>query len=297
MSAARFLELVVRLTPDAADEAAYVLADLGVPGSWHGLDGGAGDGLVDVHAYLPEELDADAIVARLAKALGLAGTLDASLAPLEDRPWGELWEEFFVPTRVAVGVWVARPGARVPAEPGEVVIRIEPGCAFGTGLHATTRLCLRRVTRIVGARGPERLARERLLDVGTGSGILAIAALRKGLGSAVGIDLDVASIEEAAENARRNRVAGRLTLASHGPEAVEGRFDIVVANLTVTPLCELAAVLVERAEPAGRLVVSGIVREEEATVRAAFAELGWQTDRPLRDGEWSSFGLRPVARP
>jgi len=139
--------------------------------------------------------------------------------------------------------------------------------AFGTGLHATTALCLEVLAEIVTTDRPDRV-----LDVGTGSGVLALAALKLGVPRATAIDIDPAALRAAADNARLNGLDARIDLAFGGPDAVEGAWPLVLANVVAAPLIEMAAVLVRRAGHHASLVLSGIPEGVDRQVAAGAGE-------------------------
>lgn len=159
-------------------------------------------------------------------------------------------------------------------------LRMADSGAFGTGHHPTTALCLEMLAEIIAS---ERLAN--LLDIGTGSGILALAALRLGVDRATGVDLDPGAIAVAAANARLNGLGSRLRLVAGGPEAVEGAWPLVVANVLAAPLIEMAPMLVRRLGHRGRLILSGIPWSLEAEVRQAYRHVGVPClDSRVREG-------------
>jgi ribosomal protein L11 methyltransferase len=175
-------------------------------------------------------------------------------------------------------VWLLRPRAApigsvliVPVEETAPphALRLLDAPAFGTGHHPTTALCLEILEEILLS---EHL--ESVLDVGTGSGILALAALQLGVRQAVGLDLDAEALEVAAENARRNHLADRLQLVLGGPAAVAGTWPLVMANVLAAPLMDMAPVLVRRLARGGRLLLSGIPCSLEAEVRQAYQHCG-----------------------
>lgn len=177
--------------------------------------------------------------------------------PGED--WLARWRESVRAVPVAPGLWIAPPASPPPA-PHEAVVWIEPGQGFGTGSHPTTRALLRRLAEAPPA-GP-------VLDVGTGSGILALAALRLGAPRAVGLDLDAAAIGNAASNRRLNPDGRRLALVQGTLDALapERRFAVVLANLDASGLTRSATALAGRVAPGGRLGVAGLLDGEEAPV-------------------------------
>jgi ribosomal protein L11 methyltransferase len=167
---------------------------------------------------------------------------------------------------------------------------MDPGMAFGTGLHPTTRLCLAGIERwadegLIG-RGRARNGSARLLDVGCGSGILAIAAGLLGAGELVGVDTDPIAVEATLANARRNRVARRLRAWRGSLPSGAEPFDLVAANLIASVLVALAADLAGELVPGGRILASGIFVDREGDVRTAFEAAGLRVLRRDAEGDW-----------
>jgi Ribosomal protein L11 methylase len=175
-----------------------------------------------------------------------------------------------------------------PIGPGEVELRLDPGMAFGTGLHPTTRGCLTLLQQV----SPMPAV---VLDVGSGSGILALAALRLGALQAVGWDTDPVAVEATPANAAANGLAGRVT-AHRGTlpaEPMDGvRYELVLANLVAAVLIELAAPLAAHVAPGGTLLAGGIIEGRAAEVLAALTAAGFILEERLDDGEWVSLRLR-----
>ncbi len=250
-----------------------------------------------VRGYVPaaDPSAAEAAATQVADALGhlqafdLRGIGDLRTRIVHEADWAEAWKAFFPVLRVGRRL-VIRPTWRDhDARPDDVVIALDPGMAFGTGLHPTTRLCL---TAFEPLAGDGRLDGARVLDVGCGSGILAIAAIRLGAASALGVDTDPIAIEATLANARRNRL-GRRIQARAGSIPTGGRpFDVVVANLIAGVLVPLAPSLHAELCPGGSLVASGIFVDREAEVRTAFEAAGLEpTDRSV-DGDWVALTCR-----
>jgi ribosomal protein L11 methyltransferase len=194
-----------------------------------------------------------------------------------------------VPVSAAVGrdadsVWVLRPR---PLQVGPAVLDLIDSGAFGTGLHPTTALCLEAMATAIESARPERV-----LDVGTGSGVLALAALLRGVPHALGLDTDDDALRAAAENARRNGLEGRLQLARGGPESVAGSWPLVVANVLAAPLIEMAPALARRVGRRGELILSGIPASVERDVEQAYRRLGMQRAGVMSRGGWIALGLR-----
>jgi ribosomal protein L11 methyltransferase len=178
-----------------------------------------------------------------------------------------------------------------PYEPssGEIIIDIDPGMAFGTGTHATTKLCLESISSIFKRKAPYAAANQpvRVLDVGTGSGILAIAAVKLGAYEVVGVDIDPEAVVVALENASLNRVETNLHLSTTPLGQISGTFDIVVANILAEELVRLAPQLVAKVSPGGCLLLSGILLERESLVLDGFASSGLQLLATAHEGDWS----------
>lgn len=182
---------------------------------------------------------------------------------LEDQPWERAWMEHFQPMRFGRRLWICPTGFE-PPDPEAVNVILDPGLAFGTGTHPTTALCLDWLESL-------DLAGRTVLDYGCGSGILAVAALKLGAAAAHGIDIDPQALTASAENARKNGVEPGLTLGYPSDPSLPPA-DVVVANILSGPLVALAADILARLKPGGRLALSGLLTEQADTVRAAYAD-------------------------
>jgi ribosomal protein L11 methyltransferase len=195
--------------------------------------------------------------------LGASGVLPLdpyAVEAIEDKDWVALTQQQFEPLHIGERIWIVPTWYR-PPDPGAVNVILDPGAAFGTGSHPTTRLCLAWLEEQV--RGGELV-----LDYGCGSGILAIAALKLGAASAVGVDIDPLALETARYNASQNGV--RLdTVDGHAPLRVNA--DITVANILANPLRMLAPVVLAHTRPGGRIALSGILEEQAPAVIEAYA--------------------------
>lgn len=185
---------------------------------------------------------------------------EISFEEVAEQDWVRLTQSQFDPIRISDRLWIV-PSWHVAPDPAALNLELDPGLAFGTGSHPTTRLCLEWLEANI-APGCS------VLDYGCGSGILGIAALKLGAGDVLGVDIDPAALTAAADNAARNRVALRLTPSS-APLAES--FDRVVANILTTPLMLLAPLLCARLKPGGRLALSGVLEAQADQVIAAYA--------------------------
>jgi ribosomal protein L11 methyltransferase len=183
-----------------------------------------------------------------------------ALRPLADRDWVRLTQAQFAPSEIEPGFWIV-PSWHAPPTEATRVLRLDPGMAFGTGTHPTTRLCLRWLARNV-ERG------DCVLDYGCGSGILAIAAALCGAGEIDAVDIDPQAVEATRANAQANGVSLHRVGA---PDAAGGRYDVVVANILAAPLKVLAPLLCAQVAPDGRLAVAGLLERQAAELQAFYA--------------------------
>ena len=251
-----------------------------------------------VRAYIPG-LDPAAVEASIAEAATALGHLQAfGLRPIgelrtrlvHEADWAEAWKSHFPVLRVGRRV-VIRPTWRGHRRlPGDVVLSVDPGMAFGTGLHPTTRLCLAALETLADegllASSPTRGGSARVLDVGCGSGILAIAAGKLGASNILGVDTDPIAVEATLANARLNRLTRRIRVRRGSVPTGEGPFDLVLANLIASLLVQLAGPLRDELAPGGRILASGIFRDREGDVRAAFEAAGLRPGRRWAEEDW-----------
>ena len=210
------------------------------------------------------------------------GELEIRIVAEED--WAEAWKGHFPVLRVGRRLVIRPTWRRHRRTSGDVVIALDPGMAFGTGLHPTTRLCLAELERLAdeGILGKGT----RVLDVGCGSGILGIAAGLLGATGIVGLDSDPIAIEATVANAQRNRLGRRLTARRGSLPSGEPPFDVVAANLVAGVLIELADGLRDELVDGGTLIASGIFIDREPDVRAAFDAVGLRTIDRRAEGDW-----------
>jgi ribosomal protein L11 methyltransferase len=250
-----------------------------------------------VRAYVPrrDPAAADRAVAEVAEALGHLQAFE--LRPIgevrtrivHEADWADAWKAYFPVLRVGRRLVIRPTWRRHRAAPDDVVLALDPGMAFGTGLHPTTRLCLAGVESLAD-RG--RLDGARVLDVGCGSGILAIAAVRLGASRAVGVDTDPIAVEATHANARRNALARRITARDGSLPSGDPPFDVVLANLIAGVLIPLAPALCDELRPGGVLLASGIFVDREAAVVAAFDGVGLAIEGRSAEGEWVALEAR-----
>ena len=262
-------------------------------------DGRAG---ILIRASFPPASPIKQVVVRLAdyqrelEALGLAwgdGHIEVRTIPSED--WGRSWKQHFRPLVIGRRLVIAPAWEAGSFPEDRLVIRIDPGMSFGTGHHATTRMCLEALEAFLeqwrGDAGP------RVLDVGTGTGILAIAAGALGAERVVAVDTDLEACAGAMKNLALNHTRDRVQVLHGGVETLRPgmQFDLVVANLDTKTLCPALNTLKVLVAPQGRLVISGILIEEGGTVNASAKASGLRVLTRQSDGDWLCLTLTPEA--
>ncbi len=213
-----------------------------------------------VIALFGEHDEAAAVVKAAAHECGLKD-LSYDSETLEDQDWIRLTQSQFDPIQISERLWITPSWHKAPAG-NAVNLQLDPGLAFGTGSHPTTRLCLKWLdTQLKGG--------ESVLDYGCGSGILTIAALKLGAGSAVGVDIDEQAIRASNDNAAQNNVQAHFYLPDGLPQ---GQFDVVVANILANPLRMLGEMLAARTKQGGRIVLSGLLAEQSEELGEIYSQ-------------------------
>lgn len=283
----KWVEIAIEASECSVDAVSNILIEEGCGGTVIGpIPASAGHGANRVAGYLPvdDRLEARLIHirerVRLLPDYGLPLESDeVTVTPVADEEWATAWKKHFKPVRVG-GIIVKPTWEDCDAGPGDVIVEIDPGMAFGTGYHPTTQLCLLVLQEIV--KGGEVV-----LDVGTGSGVLAIAAARLGARSVVGLDIDSVAVEVAEENVLHASLTDRIAIRqADSPLVFEGQADVVLANIIAKVLVDMAEALAEKVRPGGIVVASGIVTERADQVRRAFEAVGLHVVRERTDGEW-----------
>jgi ribosomal protein L11 methyltransferase len=281
----RYVEIAFAVTPydrDRAEEYIGTLVELGAQGVEE-RDQTTFDKAPDAHVpmlvvWIPVE-EARAFLERAAAA-GMPPPADAGRVRHEDE-WRDVWKQYFAPRKVGRFVIVPSWEAYAPAA-DEVVIDMDPGRAFGTGGHPSTRLCLVAISDLPRC--------DRFFDVGCGSGVLAIACAKLfPEASGIGIDVDDDAIEVSRENAARNAVEERIAFSSTPVVEVHGPFDVVTANILPDVLTPFAPEIAARVGEGGTLILSGILRELADGVEAAYVRQGLSTRQRLDEDEWRAL--------
>ena len=264
---------------------------------------GAPSGPITVRAYLPIDRHIEARRAKLQESLHYLGMIQTIPAPafrtIEEQDWTRAWRQHYRPIRIGRRL-VVLPAWMESADPSRIAIKIDPGMAFGTGTHPSTQQCLEVIDRVLSAASDDLDAGSRptFIDVGCGSGILSIAAIRLGAISALGVDIDPESIRNARQNATLNRMGSALTLAvGSAREILDGKFALQKASLVAANI--LAPILVkllrdglsEMVAPGGSLILAGILEGQAPSVQTEAEQAGLTLRRRLQEGDWVALHM------
>lgn len=270
----------------------------GDPAEWTGEPPANPSPDVYLIAWLPppatpvnEEAALRAYLADLDAVVPGAGPSPIECFALPEQDWNSSWKASWQPLPVGKRLIVCPSWTDPPDAPGRIVLGLDPGMAFGTGTHFTTGSCLEFVDEVMAEAPPGT----DVLDVGTGSGILAVGALLLGARSALGIDVDADAVAEARQNAERNNVQDRFTATANPLTGSEGRFGLVLANLMAQVILRLADPLAATVAPGGALVTSGVLLCHEDEVGRAMRERGLVQADVRRDDHWvTTLWRRPA---
>lgn len=262
-------------------------------------DAGTPTGPITVRAYLEVNEQLEETKQKLEESLFYLGMIRPLPAPvykeMEDQNWMEAWKQYYKPILIGQRLLIL-PAWMESSEPGRIVIKIEPGMAFGTGTHPTTQLCLELMELFfAGADGRSSL---QTIDVGCGSGILSIAALKLGATKALGVDIDEESIVKSRENANINGVGGELILGLGSvQEILDGKFEfkkapLVVANILASVIVRLFdAGMADLIEENGVIILSGILQEQEQSIIEAAQARGLGMNERRQMGDWVALAM------
>ena len=240
-----------------------------------------------VKAYFSEEDNIEEILKYVKekieelKALGL----DLGLAKVEsekmfEEDWANNWKKYYKPTKISESIVVKPIWEEYEAKENELVLELDPGMAFGTGTHETTRMCIQSLEKYVEENST-------VFDVGFGSGILAIAAAKLGSKKAVGVDLDPVAVESAKENVGYNKLDNIEILYGNLVDVIEGKADIVVANIIAEVICILTEDVKRVLKSDGYFITSGIIHDRVDMVTKKLEETGFEVVEINKDGEWN----------
>ncbi|MBS5986804.1 50S ribosomal protein L11 methyltransferase [Clostridium paraputrificum] len=240
-----------------------------------------------VKGYFSEEDNIDEIIAYInekveeIKALGIdVGEGKVEVEKMYEEDWANNWKKYYKPSKVGEKIVVKPIWEEYEAKDEELVVELDPGMAFGTGEHETTRMCIQALEKYVQKDST-------VFDVGCGSGILAIAAAKLGAKLAVGVDLDPVAVESAKENVGFNNIDNIEILHGNLIEVIDGKADIVVANIIAEIICILTEDVSRVIKPNGYFITSGIIHDRVEMVTNKLEECGFEVIKVNKDGEWN----------
>lgn len=233
-------------------------------------------------ALVEADCDIDALLSQAAQQCGMDNVPTYQTTPVAEQDWVRMTQAQFDPIRISDRLWIT-PTWHEPPAPNAINLALDPGLAFGTGSHPTTRLCLQWLDRHIQGG-------ESILDYGCGSGILAIAALKLGASSAVGVDIDAQAVQSSFDNAEQNQVTAVFGL----PDSLQAdsQSDVVLANILANPLRMLAPLLAAHTRQGGTIVLSGLLAEQSDEIGAIYAQW-FDLEPPQVDEGWAClFGTK-----
>ena len=240
-----------------------------------------------IHVYIKQEKDALECVEFIKARLDAEGIeYETSIVGVNEEDWANNWKQYYHTQRIGKRIVVTPSWEEYTPSGDDVQMRLDPGMAFGTGTHDTTRLCLELLEEVVT---PET----RILDVGTGSGILSVGGVLLGAPSALGVDIDPVAVKVANENAEINEVTGKTEFVCGDlTDKVHGKFEIVTANIVADVIIRLLSTVKNYLLKGGVLIVSGIIDTRADEVENACHEAGFVTEKRLEHGGWVAIKLR-----
>ena len=305
-----WIELIVHTTTHGADTVSDLLMGLGAAGTqtedradipdpskpngiWEIIDPALPASMPEdvlVHAWLESGAGFSALLAQLRGQLSAlkdadpaCGALNVETRVVPDENWAEDWKKHYKPLRAGAHFIIKPSWEPFDPAPEDRIIELDPGMAFGSGTHETTGMCLALLEETI-------TGGEQVIDVGTGSGILAIGAALAGARRVLAIDIDPDAVRVAEENVRHNGVADRVTVQEGNLlDRVEETCDICVANIIAQVICSFAAPLRRHIRPGGLFICSGIIDRREAEVREALLNASYRIREVRHDGEWVAF--------
>ncbi len=243
---------------------------------------------VEVKAwFLQDEKLSDTLhsIKQSLKTLSDFGELSLSQKGVHEEDWSETWKQYYKPFRIGDRLVVKPTWEHWDEQPGDLILSLDPGMAFGTGTHETTAMCVELIEKYY--------AGGKMLDVGTGSGILAIAAGKLGARDIVAVDIDPDAVRVAKENVRMNGMSALIDVREGDLlKGLNERFDFAVANILAPVICMLAAPLKHHLLPGAPFVCSGIIAQAEQDVVTALTDAGYQIIETRRRGDWVAFAAK-----
>lgn len=291
----KFNAITITTTADGIDAVTGRLYFAGADGVE--IDDNGVNGDVIIKAYTDETSDGERILRDIKEQMQELksfdtdkkfGSLEVSVGVTDENEWANTWKQFYKPTRIGRHIVIVPEWEEYKKEAGDVVITVDPGSAFGSGTHETTMLCIEFIEDFINKDS-------RVLDIGTGTGILAVTALLTGAKSAVGIDIDEKSVDVACDNARLNGVADKFRcLCGNLADEVLGKYELITANIVADAIISLSADVPERLTNNGVFICSGIISKREDEVREALKANGLEIIAEKHKKDWAAYACRLI---
>lgn len=257
------------------------------------IDDLADEPVKNVKCYLPDNEGLPGLLAEIRTFLAAPeyNGIEPMIILLKEEDWANSWKSNFKPTRIGQRLVIKPSWEDFTGKAEDIILELDPGMAFGTGTHATTRLCLEALEALMFEKPPQA-EEHTVLDVGCGSGLLGIAAALLGAKKVVSIDIDPVAVQVTNENAAINRVTPLIHASETPLEHLDGCFSVVLANILAEALVSMRSALTARVAPEGALILSGILVEREEFVRAGFADQPLTLSAVTREDEWCCLIFR-----
>lgn len=262
------------------------------------IDDNGSDGYVRIKAYTDETSDGKELLSEIKKQMQELksfdtdkkfGSLAVSIGITDENEWANTWKQFYKPTRIGRHIVIVPEWEDYIKEPKDVIVTVDPGSAFGSGTHETTMLCIEFIEDCISENS-------RVLDIGTGTGILAVTALLTGAKSAVGIDIDEKAVSVACDNARLNGVADKFRgICGNLADKVSGKYELITANIVADAIISLSKDVPERLTENGVFICSGIISAREAEVRDALKSNGLEIFAEKHEKDWAAYACRLIS--
>lgn len=299
----KWIEITILTPPELVEALSNFLEEMGTGGVFQDVpvqdsfDGATVSTQEEVKSYLPWSRTAkkqkDRIAAYIDSLSSLFPKLEKpslSTRTITDPDWGEQWKKYFKPLRVSGDIVIKPTWERYSPAGNDIVVDIDPGMAFGTGQHSSTRMCIAAIEDLLirdGSRGERTV-----LDVGTGTGILAICAAKIGVRSVTGIDIDPKAVEIAGRNIVINGVEDRVEIINRDIALCKGSFDLIVANLISGLLIQLHEHLLSLTKPGGYIIASGLTEHDAKDVEKIFCNADVTLHDTQAEKEWVCYTFR-----
>ncbi|NPU84807.1 MAG: 50S ribosomal protein L11 methyltransferase [Syntrophaceae bacterium] len=301
----RWLKVSLQSPPELSDALSNFMTELGVQGVYQEApvtqdeneDFPSLSSEETIYAFLPLDVRSENRIASLTAYLENLTELFPELPAvrvnreiIENPDWGEEWKKYFKPLRVSRSIVVKPTWERYASSGRDIVIDIDPGMAFGTGQHPSTRMCLEAIEDLM-LHGRHEMTWH-VLDVGTGTGILGITAAKIGAEKVLCVDVDRKAVEIARENVAINQVSERVAVVNRDVSTIRDSFNLIVANLTAKLLLKLRSHLTSLLEDGGWLILSGILEQQRGTIEEHFITDRLTVQRLVTEKEWICFALK-----